>query len=55
VRKFQNEHDIFAIPASAFADFTRIPTAIDQLLISADYAYVGRPADAPRLTQDAEP
>ena len=55
VRKFQNEHNIFAIPADAFADFTRIPTTIDQILISADYAYVGRPADAPRLTQDAEP
>jgi hypothetical protein len=33
-----------------YIDLLRIPEALDQLLINADYAYQsGRPADAPRI------
>jgi hypothetical protein len=49
VRAFRNVNNIFAIPAEAFADPLRIPSAIDQILVTADYAYVGRPADAPHV------
>jgi prepilin-type N-terminal cleavage/methylation domain-containing protein len=49
VRPFRNSNDMFAIPGAAFADPLQIPTAIDQILITADYAYLGRPADAPRV------
>jgi prepilin-type N-terminal cleavage/methylation domain-containing protein len=51
VRSFKNENDIFAIPAEVFADPTRIPTTIDQILIRADCAYISRPADAPRIKE----
>ncbi len=50
VRDFVNRDDCLAIPASAFADFMRIPLAIDQILSNADYAYrAGPPHQAPRL------
>jgi prepilin-type N-terminal cleavage/methylation domain-containing protein len=49
VRAFRNVNNIFAIPADAFADPLRIPGALDQILVTADYAYVGRPADAPHV------
>jgi prepilin-type N-terminal cleavage/methylation domain-containing protein len=54
VRAFKNKNDIFAIPAAAFADPadpTALLTAIDLILIRADCAYIGRPADAPRIKE----
>ncbi len=44
-----NRDDLFAIPASAFVDFSTLPTSIDQILTNADYAYRGPPSDAPRV------
>ena len=50
VQNFANTADSLAIPAAAFDNPALIPTAIDQLLTNADYAYVsGLPHQAPRL------
>ncbi|MBP7746613.1 MAG: type II secretion system protein [Phycisphaerae bacterium] len=50
VREFGNARECLAIPAAAFDNPALIPTAIDQLLTNADYAYrAGQPGDAPRL------
>ena len=50
VAAFGNRGDLFAIPAAAFADFATLPSAIDQVLTNADYAYRSPPAEAPALT-----
>jgi prepilin-type N-terminal cleavage/methylation domain-containing protein len=49
VRSFRNTEDVLAIPAATFADMTRIPAAIDQLLTNADFAYQSTPSNAPEL------
>ena len=50
VRRYRNRDACLALPASAFANPATIPTAVDQLLTNADYAYAtGAPAAAPRL------
>lgn len=50
VSRHRNSDDALAIPESAFANPMEIPSAIDQLLTNADFAFLGTPADAPRLT-----
>ncbi|MGD8452964.1 MAG: prepilin-type N-terminal cleavage/methylation domain-containing protein [Phycisphaerae bacterium] len=50
VRRFAMRDDCLAIPLEAFFSPTGIFTALDQILVNADYAYrTGRPAEAPRL------
>jgi prepilin-type N-terminal cleavage/methylation domain-containing protein len=50
VRDLANRNDCLAIPATAFANWELIPSAIDQLLTNADFAYQGdSPEHAPRL------
>lgn len=49
VRAFDNRKGSFAIPADAFNNLASLPTAIDQILTNADYAYRGPPGDAPRV------
>jgi prepilin-type N-terminal cleavage/methylation domain-containing protein len=50
VNGFENRADAFAISAKVFFDFAGLPTAIDQILTNADYAYRGAPANAPKIT-----
>ena len=49
VRRFRNPDHLFAIGPEQFADFARIPLAIDQILTNADFAYRGQPTDAPQI------
>jgi prepilin-type N-terminal cleavage/methylation domain-containing protein len=49
VRAFPNIDNCLVLPKEVFDDFSRIPGAIDQLLVNADYAYRSRPQFAPRL------
>ncbi len=50
VRGYDNRTQALAIPKAAYQVFSRLPTAIDQLLANADYGYrFKNPADAPRL------
>ncbi|MBN2560110.1 MAG: type II secretion system protein [Phycisphaerae bacterium] len=49
VAAFRNEDNVLAIPPEAFADFTQIPLALDQILTNADWAYRGAPSMAPRI------
>ena len=50
VSTFRNEQELFAIPSAVFIDYTGLPSAIDQILTNADYAYRGPPSLAPRIT-----
>jgi prepilin-type N-terminal cleavage/methylation domain-containing protein len=49
VNSYPNLEGMFAIPRSVFIDFSQLPTAIDQILTHADYAYRGPPSQAPRV------
>lgn len=49
VRAFDNRKGSFAIPADAFNNLASLPTAIDQVLTNADYAYRGPPGNAPTI------
>jgi len=49
VRAFDNRRGLFAIPAAAFDNLANLPTALDQILTNADYAYRGPPGDAPHV------
>ncbi len=50
VREFHNASACLAVPESAFSNPALIPSAIDQLLTNADYAYrFGLPAQAPQI------
>jgi hypothetical protein len=54
-QRYVNKDNCLAIPAEAFANPLKIPTAIDQLLTNGDYGYQsGRPADAPRIGEEPE-
>jgi type II secretory pathway pseudopilin PulG len=49
VARHRNVDNLFAVPESAFADYSGLPLAIDQVLINADVACHGDPARAPRI------
>lgn len=49
VRTFGNDDNIFALTPDVFDNPVRIPSAIDQILTRADYAYGGSPSEAPQI------